>query len=524
MHREFRRITLATCLLSLLAATSHLRAEVEYTGSTSINGGMTTIGFDGPGGLILSDSGSYTTFGGNITFGTSPTKTGDLTMSGSIAFNFLGAGSSSLNEAGKNGGTLDFRYGTLSVTGGSLSFNGSNGANSDTSSGTAGRGGHGGNFNYSDSGNGTLNAPLSADGGDAGFQYNGNGNTGIGATGGRGGAISVSNGTLLLGGTLSLDGGTGGGSNYNTGGVGGAGGTLQITNATVTLEADYGSTGGTGGSGGGSYQGGSGGAGGQININSGGTFNYFQNAINLSGGSGGSGSVNGAAGANGSLTIAGGTLNSSTPAFLNSNLTGDLTFTSGTIHFNGTGGTISSGGRLANALSSGLGTNQILEFDEAVTINTDLTLNDGGTLVLHDGATLAAGSTLTLNSGTALSFYLGVADTSTLTLLGNAALVGPASGQVTLNFFDAGDFALGTYELFDASYESATLTHFDASKFTVGTGIGDYHFTFSMNGDILQVTASAVPEPSTYALLLGLATLGLAAGRRRTSGHNQPSM
>lgn len=46
-----------------------------------------------------------------------------------------------------------------------------------------------------------------------------------------------------------------------------------------------------------------------------------------------------------------------------------------------------------------------------------------------------------------------------------------------------------------------------------GGGIGTDDFRMTL--DTLSLTASAIPEPSTYAALLGLATLALAAHRRR---------
>jgi hypothetical protein len=86
---------------------------------------------------------------------------------------------------------------------------------------------------------------------------------------------------------------------------------------------------------------------------------------------------------------------------------------------------------------------------------------------------------------------------------------------VTLNLADAGGFAAGTYALFD--FTSAATSTFAASSFTLGTTLSGYIYDFALSGSTLQLTAtvSAVPEPSTYAALLGGAALGFAAWRRR---------
>ncbi|MEY3773839.1 MAG: hypothetical protein RLZZ129_619 [Verrucomicrobiota bacterium] len=122
---------------------------------------------------------------------------------------------------------------------------------------------------------------------------------------------------------------------------------------------------------------------------------------------------------------------------------------------------------------------------------------------------------LTLSSGTLLDFHLGQAAASTLFIADGATFAGPSAGPAYFNFHDLGDFAAGTYDLIDASSTGALRDNWLATNFAVGTGIAGYAYHFAINGDILQVTATAVPEPATYAALAGALALGAALWRRR---------
>lgn len=330
---------------------------------------------------------------------------------------------------------------------------------------------------------------------------------------GNGGNIAVSGGEFNLQGALFGGGGNGASSlretltsGYSIAGHGGHGGQITLTGGLFTLAAPGASislTGGNGGYIGGSFSGygGDGGNGGNINLN-GGTFLFSQGSINLSAGNGGSGNAQyGANGTHGTFSVAGGTLVTTTPGFLNSNLAGNFALNSGTVRFTGTGITLGNSGKLATALGGGLG--------------ADLTVNSGGRLLFHDDATVAAETVLTLNSGAILGFYLGQTASSTLFIADGATFVGPAAGTVTFDFHDLGDFAAGTYDLIDASSAGAIRNNWLASNFAVGTGIAGYTYSFAINGDVLQVTATAVPEPATYAALAGALALGIALWRRR---------
>ncbi|MEZ5413893.1 MAG: autotransporter-associated beta strand repeat-containing protein [Opitutaceae bacterium] len=181
----------------------------------------------------------------------------------------------------------------------------------------------------------------------------------------------------------------------------------------------------------------------------------------------------------------------------------------------------------STAITVGSGASLHLDSDSGFTLDATQTLGGSGTitgglLTLGSGATLAPGSSpgtltftngLTLDAGAILNFELGTA--SDLIAVTGGTLTGPSAGTVTLNLSDSGGFAAGTYTLFD--YTSATVSDFDTTDFSLGTSIAGYDYSFTLTGTALQLIAatSAVPEPSTYAAILGLGALGLVAWRKR---------
>lgn len=203
-----------------------------------------------------------------------------------------------------------------------------------------------------------------------------------------------------------------------------------------------------------------------------------------------------------------------------------LVHTAGTTLYKGaqihTGGTTLNGGTAIFESSVSHG----------ISVQSGATL--GGTSLLHsallasgarlapgsivDGAFTAgtltfAGAGLTLQSGSILDFQLGT--TSDKLRISAGTLAGPESGHVTINLTDSGGFAAATYQLFD--FSGATLDDFDVNDFTLGTVIAGYDYSFELSGTTLSLvaTASAIPEPSTYAALFGSAALGWALVRRR---------
>ncbi|MCX6976570.1 MAG: PEP-CTERM sorting domain-containing protein, partial [Verrucomicrobia bacterium] len=103
---------------------------------------------------------------------------------------------------------------------------------------------------------------------------------------------------------------------------------------------------------------------------------------------------------------------------------------------------------------------------------------------------------------------------SDLIVVGGGLLSGPTSGTVTLNFSDSGGFGAGTYTLINYATAAGT-SNFSPDSFTLGSTVGDYNYTLGLSGNTLQLTANAIPEPSTYATIFGTAALGFAVWRRR---------
>jgi hypothetical protein len=132
--------------------------------------------------------------------------------------------------------------------------------------------------------------------------------------------------------------------------------------------------------------------------------------------------------------------------------------------------------------------------------------NSPGTITFTSGLTLATGSIL--------NFELGL--TSELIRVSGGTLTGPSgNGGGTLNFSNSGGFAAGTYTLIN--YTAATLSNFQASDFAIGSSISGYTYNLALSGSTLQLTAtaSAIPEPSTYAAILGGLALGFVFWRKR---------
>lgn len=190
-------------------------------------------------------------------------------------------------------------------------------------------------------------------------------------------------------------------------------------------------------------------------------------------------------------------------------LTGANTYTGGT--------TIEDGTLLANnTTGSAFGSG-------SVTVQAGATLGGSGFIdgptTLESGAHLAPGNSpgtltftngLTLNDGAVLDFQLGT--TSDLIRVSGGTLTGSASvGGITLNLTDAGGFTAASYTLFD--FSGTTTSNFSVDRFTLGSTLSGYTYQLSLVGSTLQLTA--VPEPGTYAALLGAVALSLAAYRRQ---------
>lgn len=261
----------------------------------------------------------------------------------------------------------------------------------------------------------------------------------------------------------------------------------------------------------------------KVDVATGAFFDISDRALTIAGLTGG-GTVYSYGGVSGHLTVStpngerqtfSGVLGGSFPAF-------DLTKSgSGTLVLSGNndyGGLthVSGGTLLVNGSLGATMTNVALSATLGGTgsIGGATTIESGGILAPGDSVgTLTFTNGLTLNSGAVLNFDLG--NTSDLIAVTGGALTGPGAGSVTVNVADSGGFGAATFILF--SFTNTSLTGFDATNFTIGTAPTGWSYAFGLTADSLQltVTASAVPEPATYAAIFGALTLGCVLLRRR---------
>jgi len=205
-------------LLAFALSSLCMQAQTTFSGSITDNSvpvtpgdydpytatGNLVIGATGPGALALDNSALYA-YGRTLTFGTSATNTGDLTGTGWLQLE--GASTTAFGQHGNPGGSLNFAHGTLNLTAGAIDLRGSGGV---------------------------LNGNLYAQGGDGGSLNN---SMAITHGGGRGGSVSVSDGSLTIGGVVRLFGGAAGEANGNNTPIapGGFSGTLTVANSDPTV-------------------------------------------------------------------------------------------------------------------------------------------------------------------------------------------------------------------------------------------------------------------------------------------------
>ena len=96
-----------------------------------------------------------------------------------------------------------------------------------------------------------------------------------------------------------------------------------------------------------------------------------------------------------------------------------------------------------------------------------------------------------------------------------------ADGKIAIDFsgLDAESVLGETYDLISASaFEDAagaSLTDSDADEYFYALNLINAFADFSWNGNALQVTFSEIPEPATFAAVIGAAALALAVRRRK---------
>jgi autotransporter-associated beta strand protein len=147
-----------------------------------------------------------------------------------------------------------------------------------------------------------------------------------------------------------------------------------------------------------------------------------------------------------------------------------------------------------------------LGINNAINAGSAIDLNTGGTLDLKSFSTSAA--SLDFAAGSTLKFNLGTSGNVSALLALTGALAKTGSGVFTLDFSGSGE--VGTYNL--ASFASTAFTN--ANEFTIANLGGGLTGLLTLGANSLSLTVSAVPEPSTFALLAGAGALLLVVGRR----------
>jgi hypothetical protein len=233
-------------------------------------------------------------------------------------------------------------------------------------------------------------------------------------------------------------------------------------------------------------------------------------------------------------TIVDGGSNSGTGGSLNKVGTGTLTLT-GTNTY--TGGTAIRGGALLANGASSTGTGYVTVMNggslggsgtittSGVTAGDAVLVQNGGAInqSLVTGGTgtslltlaLHANSTVNLAPGATFAFDLGASGTNDEVQItgGNLTLHGQNFADFTFNALPSFTGA-GVYDLFLTDAPGDII---GALGTTTGTVDGDPATLSVSNGQAVVLTVSTVPEPSTWALLLGGLTLLAWGYRRRTS-------
>jgi fibronectin-binding autotransporter adhesin len=141
---------------------------------------------------------------------------------------------------------------------------------------------------------------------------------------------------------------------------------------------------------------------------------------------------------------------------------------------------------------------------------SDLTLGSGGTII--GGFTAQNGSTVHALDDATFAFTLGAVNEASSFEAGSTFLVEPGA-DVIFQITQGSGFGFGTYTLFDFAGGS-TITGLAGANLSA-TGLGGYGYAFDFTATQLNLTVSAIPEPSTYALLAGSVGLGFVILRRR---------
>lgn len=193
---------------------------------------------------------------------------------------------------------------------------------------------------------------------------------------------------------------------------------------------------------------------------------------------------------------------------------GTLVLSGANLYTDGT--TVSAGTlRVNNSTGSGTGTGDVVVASGAFltgagTVNGNVNI-DGIFAPGNSIGTFTVNGDVTWNGtpSNAWEFELGSNNTADILVIGGDFIKGTSTAFV----FDFGHSGVeGVFRLVDWA-GSTTFAAEDFSFINLGSGFSS---SFAINGSALEFTVvSAIPEPSTYAMLAGLGALVLAASRRR---------
>jgi hypothetical protein len=145
------------------------------------------------------------------------------------------------------------------------------------------------------------------------------------------------------------------------------------------------------------------------------------------------------------------------------------------------------------------------------TVHGALTLNSGGKVSPGNSiGTLTVDGNFTWNGGGTLEFQLDPGNSSDRITLSSGAFLKGTGSTFLFDFLSTGT-AGNTYTL----VSSTVVGTFAVQDFTYNNLAAGLSGEFSFSGNDLMFSVSAIPEPSTYAAIFGVAALGFAAWRRR---------
>jgi autotransporter-associated beta strand protein len=208
----------------------------------------------------------------------------------------------------------------------------------------------------------------------------------------------------------------------------------------------------------------------------------------------------------------------------------------GTYVYNLNGGVLTTNG-VTKTAAAGTGT---FNFDggtlragsASATFMTGLTgavVKDGGAVIDSNGFSITIGQALTDGGGNGGLTKLGA---GTLTLTGANTFTGDitiAGGTLSIGsafINDAANVSMVTGSIFGLNFagqDTIASLSINGAPQLIGTygGVGsgaNFELSYFTGTGLLNVTVSAIPEPSSLALLAGCASLGLVATRRRRRG------